>query len=623
MACSSCGAATRPGAKFCEECGTRLDAVCPTCGARLSPGKRFCGDCGARLDGAPGTEAKPPQAPAAARFGSEDDPRRVAPSGYTPQHLAERILKDRAALQGERKQVTVLFADVTGFTSMAEALDPEEVHALMNRAFELMLAAVHRYEGTVNQFLGDGLMALFGAPVAHEDHARRAALAALGMQRALGTYREELRARRGVDFRMRMGLNTGLVVVAAIGDNLRMDYTAVGDTTNVAARMQQMAEPGQVVLADATRRLVEPYFHLTSVGTVTLKNRAEPVAAWALGEPRSVAETRPLTPLLGRREALGALERAWNAARAGRGQVIYLVGEAGIGKSRLRLELRRQVGAAATWLEGRCLSFAQSTAMLPISDLLRHGFGVNEADSESAIIEKVTRGLRRLGEPPADLAPYLRYALSVDPGEPAIATMDPAERRARMFRAINQLTRRSSQSRPVVLVVEDLQWIDSASEDYLAELINGIAGEAILLMLTWRPSYRARFSEHTYITRLVLEPLDEDDAHQLVRATLGIDDRPDELATVIARKAEGNPFFLEEIGRALVESGAVRAEDGRLALVRPASAIMVPDRVQDIIAARIDRLGEEQKRTVQIASVIGREFALRLLRRVAEATDRV
>ncbi|MBI2528976.1 MAG: AAA family ATPase [Candidatus Rokubacteria bacterium] len=623
MACSACGAATRPGAKFCEECGARLDTVCPACGARLSPGKKFCGDCGARLAGGVGAAADPPPAPRDAGLGSEDDRRRAAPSGYTPQHLAERILKDRTALQGERKQVTVLFADVSGFTSLAERLDPEEVHTLMNRAFELMLASVHRYEGTVNQFLGDGLMALFGAPVAHEDHARRAALAALGMQRALGAYREELKGRRGVDFRVRLGLNTGLVVVAAIGDNLRMDYTAVGDTTNVAARMQQMAEPGQVVLADTTRRLIEPYFHLTSLGTVVLKNRAEPVAAWALGEPRSVAESRPLTPLLGRREALGTLARAWSAARAGRGQVVSLVGEAGIGKSRLLLELRRQAGGAATWLEGRCLSFGQSTAMLPIADCLRQGFAVSEADSESAIIEKVTRGLKALGEPPGELAPYLRYALSVDPGDPAIAAMDPVERRARIFRAISQLTRRSSQRRPVVLVVEDLQWIDSASEDYLAELINGIAGEAILLVLTWRPSYRPRFPEHTYITRLVLEPLEDADAHRLVRATLGIGDLPDELAAIIARKAEGNPFFLEEIGRALVESGAVHPEGGRLTLACPASAIVVPDRVQDLIAARIDRLGEEQKRTVQIASVIGREFALRLLRRVAEATDRV
>src|SRR5712691_5387614 len=267
MACSACGVIARPGAKFCHECGARLEWVCPGCGVPVAPDQRFCAECGAPLPGAATSE--PP-----ARFAS--------PRGYTPAHLAERILKERTALEGERKQVTVLFADVSGFTSLAETLDPEAVHGLMSRAFELMLAEIHRYEGTVNQFLGDGLMALFGAPVAHEDHARRAGLATLGMQAVLAGYRDELSRARGIDFRVRMGLNTGLVVVGAIGDNLRMDYTAVGDTTNVAARMQQIAQPGQVVVADATRRLIEPWFELDALGAVAVKNRAELVTAWSL-----------------------------------------------------------------------------------------------------------------------------------------------------------------------------------------------------------------------------------------------------------------------------------------------------------------------------------------------------
>jgi class 3 adenylate cyclase/tetratricopeptide (TPR) repeat protein len=611
VTCASCGASSRANARFCEECGARLEATCPSCGARLAPGKKFCGDCGAPL-GAPPPPAGPPE-----------DARFAAPSGYTPPHLAERILRDRAALQGERKQVTVLFADVSGFTSLAEALDPEEVHALMNRAFELMLAAVHRYEGTVNQFLGDGLMALFGAPVALEDHARRAALAALAMQDALEAYREDLRRRRRIDFRVRMGLNTGLVVVAAIGDNLRMDYTAVGDTTNVAARMQQMAEPGQVVVADATRQLVEPYFHLQSLGPAHLKNRAEAVPAWMLGRPRPTPEARPLTPLLGRAGPLGALERAWAAARDGRGQAVYVVGEPGIGKSRLLLELRHRIGREATWLEGQCLSFGQATAFLPIADALRQGFGITEADTESAIVEKVTRSLAAHGERAAGIAPYIRYALSVDPGDGGVAAMDPTERRARMFRALHQLIRLSSLRRPVVLVVEDLHWIDSASEDYLAAQSDELAGLPLLLVLTWRPSYRPRFPEHTYVSRAVLEPLGEADGLRLVGAALRSEALPPELSALIARKAEGNPFFLEELARAFLDTGAVRREGERLVLARPLSAIEVPRRVQDVIAARIDRLGDDQKRTVQVASVIGREFGLRLLRRVAEATDRL
>ena len=253
--------------KYCEECGATLDVVCPACGASVPTGKKFCGACGAAL-AAPVPLASPA---ATARFES--------PRAYTPAHLAERILKDRAALSGERKQVTVLFADVSGFTSISERLDPEEVHALINRAFEVMLAEIHRYEGTVNQFLGDGLMALFGAPIAHEDHAQRAAHAALAMQQALSRDRDELERTRGIAFRVRMGLNTGLVVVGAIGDNLRMDYTAVGDTTNTAARMQQLAEPGTIVVAEAARKLIAPYFETRALGAVPVKGKSQPVAA--------------------------------------------------------------------------------------------------------------------------------------------------------------------------------------------------------------------------------------------------------------------------------------------------------------------------------------------------------
>jgi class 3 adenylate cyclase/tetratricopeptide (TPR) repeat protein len=702
MVCPSCGAPSRPGVKFCEECGARLEIICPSCGAHVPPDKKFCGECGARLaplavsdsglasrpasESAAGParlEAAPPGAarletpaaaarletprgaaelapppdtaalatppgaagpatpgaggpatpPGAARPAIPPHPARqqtitaddrfATPSGYTPAHLAERILKDRAALRGERKQVTVLFADVSGFTAISERLDPEEVHDLMNQAFERMLAEIHRYEGTVNQFLGDGLMALFGAPVAHEDHARRAALAALGMQRMLGAYRDSLQRTRDIDFRVRIGLNTGLVVVGAIGDNLRMDYTAVGDTTNVAARMQQVAEPGQIVLAEPTRRLIADHFELRSLGSITLKNRAEPMAAWALVAAKRSEAQRPLGPMLGRDDALAVLTHAFAAVRSGRGQVVYVLGDAGLGKSRLLLELRRQVTGEATWLEGRCLSFGQGTAFLPLVGALRQHFDIDDADGDGDVVAKIERGLQPLGARAAESAPYVRYLLSADPGDVAVMKMDPTERRGRIFQALQRLVLLVGRERPVVLAIEDLHWVDGASEAYLKALIDGIAGARVLLVLTYRPTYTAPFGEHTYVSRLVLEPLDDPDARRLVQATLGVDELPEELIRVVARKAEGNPFFLEELGRALVETGAMRKSNGHVTLVRPASTIVVPDRVQDVIAARIDRLADEQKQTVQVASVIGREFALRLLQRVADATERL
>src|SRR2546425_4195271 len=318
MRCPGVRPESRPGVRFCEECGATLDVVCPACGAGVPTGKKFCGACGAPL------AAAAPPAPAVA------SPRFESPRAYTPAHLAARILKDRTALSGERKQVTVFFADVSGFTSLSEKLDPEDVHALINRAFELMLAAIHHYEGTVNQFLGDGLMALFGAPIAHEDHAQRAAHAGLAIQQALARYRDELQGTRGIDFRLRMGLNTGLVVVGAIGDNLRMDYTAVGDTTNTAARMQQLAEPGRIVVAEATLRLIGPYFETRALGAIPLKGKSQPVAAYELVRAREgvtrleARAAHGLSPLVGRDDALATLERAWAQARSGRGQARFV-----------------------------------------------------------------------------------------------------------------------------------------------------------------------------------------------------------------------------------------------------------------------------------------------------------
>src|SRR5436853_1222797 len=617
MRCPACRTENRPGVRFCEECGATLDVVCPACGANVPTGKKFCGACGAQL----AAPLPPASASATARFES--------PRAYTPAHLAARILKDRAALSGERKQVSVLFADVSGFTSISERLDPEEVHALINRAFELMLAEIHRYEGTVNQFLGDGLMALFGAPIAHEDHAQRAAHAALAMQQTLSRYRDELQATRAIDFRVRLGLNTGLVVVGAIGDNLRMDYTAVGDTTNTAARMQQLAEPGAIVVAEASQKLIAPYFATRALGAVPVKGKSQPVAAYELlkaleGVTRLDARAaRGLSPFVGRDDALETLARAWAQVRGGRGQAVFILGDAGIGKSRLLFEFRRRIGDTVTWIEGDCISFGQSIPFLPIVQMLKRNFGIEDHDSEERIVARVHHGVAFLGEEAASVEALLRYLLAVDPGDPAVAALDPVQRRARVVTAIHRLTATGSRRRPVVLVVEDAHWIDGASEDFLKSLTENLPGMAVLLIVTYRPVYAQPFGDRTYYWRIGLQPVDEGAATHIVRATLGVAELPRELAVTIAGKAEGNPFFLEEIGRTLAETGAVRTENGRLILAQAVSAISVPDTVQDVIAARLDRLAEPQTRTVQTASVVGREFGLALLRRVSDLQDQL
>ena len=606
--CSRCQAENPSGTRFCGQCGASLAAVCPSCGTSSSPDNKFCGQCGTPLD-------KPAQ------------PRFAAPESYTPKHLAEKILTSKSALEGERKQVTVLFVDVSGFTSLSERLDPEEVHRLMRRAFDLMLAEVHRYEGTVNQFLGDGIMALFGAPIAHEDHAQRAVHAALGIARALGDYQREL-APRGITFRARQGLNTGLVVVGSIGGDLRMDYTAIGDTTNVAARLQQAAEPGRVTISDATHRLVQGYFDTRSIGAMHLKNRDEPVVAWevlAAREARTRLELetmRGLTPFVGRERELGLLLDAFASARAGKGQVVFVVGEPGIGKSRLLLELRERVGENLTWQEGHCLSFGRAMAFHPLVDLVRRRFAIEESDGDAAIAGKIEHGLRDIGEDLLAVSPYLRALLSVDPGDAEVRGMSPAQRRGETLEGMRRLLVRAAEQRPQVLVVEDLHWIDLASEQFLVSLVDSVPTLRVLLVFTYRPGYTNPFGERSYFTRVVPGTLSAEDSARMAAAVLDAGALPDELRRVIDDKAEGNPFYVEELVKSLEEDGTLRRVGGRLVLSRAGATLAVPGSIHDVIAARIDRLAEPPKRALQVAAVVGREFTRRLVDRLAEVRER-
>ena len=551
-----------------------------------------------------------------------------APLSYTPRHLAEKILTSRAALAGERKQVTVLFCDLANNTALAERLGPEAMHTLLNQFFELALGEVHRYEGTINQFLGDGFMALFGAPIAHEDHARRAVLAAVGLRQRLHAGPTPLGQQYGVEVAVRLGLNTGLVIVGAIGDNLRMDYTAIGDTTNVAARLQQVAGPDRIVLSEATHRLMAGYCTTQPLGELSLKGKAEPVRAWevvAVQETRTRLEVeaeRGLTPFVGRGRELQLLTDCFAQAQAGHGQVVFLVGEAGLGKSRLLLELRQHLGTAATWLEGHAVSFGRSMAFHPMIDLLRRNFRLEEGDAEGTIIEKMAQGVLRLGEDLRPLLPYLRSLLAVDPGEAAVRTMDPQLRRAETFDALRRLLLRAAEVRPQVVVFEDLHWMDQATEAFLTFTMDSIPTGRVLCLLTYRPGYVHPFGDRTYYTRLALPTLSTADTVQMARAMLATEHLPEALQKLIIQKAEGNPFFVEEVVKSLRETGAIRREGDHYVLSRPLDETVVPGTIQDVLMARIDRLEEAPKKTLQLAAVIGREFTRRLLDRLADIQER-
>ena len=618
MICPACRHDNPERAKFCLECGQRFAAVCPACGTELPPAAKFCLECGHRLGA---VETAPAASPTVPPPGPDFQARLAS---YTPRHLAEKILTSRSALEGERRQVTVLFSDVAGFTPLAEKLDPEDVHRIMDRCFEIITAEVHRFEGTINQYTGDGVMVLFGAPIAHEDGPRRAAHAALGIQRAIRDYGKELKAQGGSELQMRIGINTGPVVVGRIGDDLRMDYTAVGDTTNLAARMQHIARPGSVVVTEATHRVISSFFETLDLSEMSIKGHA-PVRAWEVLRPRlrrsrfDASVERGLTPLVGRVHEVATLIERFTEVKAGRGQVVFISGDAGIGKSRLLLEVRRKLaeaGEAVTWLEGQCISFGQSIPFLPLLDQLRENFSIEEFDGEPEIIAKVEHGMRRMGQLEAYI-PYVRYLLSVDPGDPAVAAMDAPARRKAVLDAVRALALRGASIRPIVFVFEDMHWIDASTEEYLDALMGSVAGAPIMVVMTYRVGYTPPFGSRSFYTTLALHTLSEAEALDMAGLVLGTDQFPVELKAALLDKAEGVPLFVEEVAKTLLDLGVLRRENGGLRMVKGMGEVSVPDTIQGIIMARLDRLGDDGKRTVQLASVIGRQFLQRLLERIA------
>ncbi|HEU4371597.1 MAG TPA: adenylate/guanylate cyclase domain-containing protein [Methylomirabilota bacterium] len=610
MKCPRCRHENEAGAKFCEECAAPLARACTKCGRQLSPTAKFCPEC-AHPTGLPTTPLP------AQRFGS--------PEAYTPKHLAERILASKSSVEGERKLVTVLFCDIVESTALAARLGAEAMHELLDRALRLMAEAVHRYEGTVNQFLGDGLMALFGAPVALEDHALRAVEAALAIQETIGGLSEELRRTQEVEMRLRLGLNTGLVVVGRIGDDLRMDYTAVGETTNLAARMQARAEPGSILVTEATHRIVVGHVRSEAGGRVDVKGLTEPVVTHRIvGRRRrtrlEVSAERGLSALVGRERELAVLRERFDRAREGRGQAVGIVGEPGVGKSRLLYEFHRTlVGERVTFLAGHCLAYGRSTPYLPLLEILRANFQVEEGDNPLQTDEKLRRGLRALDRGLEGILPHLRELLLHGPEE-ALKALDAKAKRQQTFEAIRTLTVAGSERAPIVLVVEDLHWIDHTSEAYLKFLVESLGGLRVLLVTTHRPGHAVGWADKTYYTQLPLDLLDPVGTETLMGGLLGVRQLPDGLVRLVHEKAEGNPLFVEEITHAMLERGALVQERGGL---RWAGAVAVefPETAQDIIRARIDRLDEPVKRTAQVAAVIGREFGQRLLSEVVETAS--
>jgi class 3 adenylate cyclase len=534
----------------------------------------------------------------------------------------------RAAVQGERKQITVLFVDIRNSMALAEQVGAEEWHRVLDRFFRILNEGVYRFEGTVNQYTGDGIMALFGAPLAQEDHAQRACHAALHLRDRLRAFGDDLGRTHGLEFAVRMGLNSGEVVVGSIGDAQRMDYTAQGHTVGLAQRVEQLAAPNTACVAQATAALVADYFDLRDLGTFPLKGVSEPVrvyelAGWRAGHTRiDVVQARSTVRFVGRRAELARLHEMLDDALAGHGQVVGVVGEPGIGKTRLCLELARHARArGATLARAHCPPHATSLALLPILELVRSLFGIDAGDAPDATRRKIQRALRALSRRFADALPLVWDLLEVpDPARPLLLLDE--QRRTQRAAFLRRLIQAQSAAGPLVLFIDDVHCIDPEGEALLGEVVEALGWTRTLLLVNFRPGYRAGWMTASYYRELTLAPLLDDEVDRLLCGLVGDDASTVDLRRLIGERTGGNPFFAEEVVQSLVDHGALAAEPAsaqrgrrrararpRWRLTRPITDLAIPASVQALLAARLDRLPEPDKLVLQAAAVIGRDFS--------------
>ncbi len=609
MNCLRCGHEHRLGAKFCEECGTPLARRCGKCGVELSASAKFCSECG---------QSTGITAPAS-------DLRRNSPESYIPKHLAERIVTSRAALEGERKHVTVLFADLKGSMELLADRDPEQARQILDPVLAVMMDAVHRYEGTVNQVMGDGIMALFGAPVAHEDHAVRAAYAALTMLSGIARVNEELRRDHGVEAQVRVGLNSGEVVVRSIGNDLHMDYSAIGHTTHLAARMEQLAAPGTIRLTQETARLAEGFVEVRSLGPVPVKGLVSPVEIFELVRAvpsrgrLQAAAARGLTPFVGRHSEMSVLDQALEQALGADGQIVALVGEAGVGKSRLFREFTRS-SRTGGWqlIESSSVSYGKATAWGPLIELLRRYLEIEDADDARRILEKLAGRLLTLDEDLRRAVIPLAALLGIPVSDSGWQKLEPRERRQQTLDGLKLVLLRETHVAPVILVFEDLHWIDSETQAFLDGLVSSVATARMVLLVNYRPEYAHGWTNLRHYAQLRLAPLGPEVADSLLELLLGSDASVAPLKRLLISRTEGNPFFLEESVRGLVEGGHLVGERGAYRLARPLETIAVPATVRAVLDARIDRLRAGDKRLLQCAAVIGKDVPFPVLEAIAD-----
>jgi predicted ATPase/class 3 adenylate cyclase len=631
MICSHCHSECAQDAVFCDECGAPLDAICPYCHESNRPSAKFCKKCGERLEAEPASISETTSEPA---FGKT----------VVPKHLAEKILASRRFIEGERKQVTVLFADIRGSTSLIEKLDPEEVRKHFDPILHVMMDAVHRYEGTVNQVLGDGIMALFGAPLAHEDHAVRACYAALAMQDGMRRYADKLTAKHDA-LKIGIGINSGEVVVRSITNDLNIDYAALGHTTHLAARMEELAGGGSIMLTADTLREVEGFVEVHPLGALQVKGFSssvevfELVGATGARNRLQAAAARGLSTFVGRRAEIDAFQRFTAQADSGRGQVLALVGEAGMGKSRLVREFIQQY-LPSGWkvMEASSVSYGKATPFFPVTEMLRNYFQISIGEESPSIQAKIVAQMLDLDGGLCDATPPILALMDVMPqvetrnlddgrrhldGHPRVVeaiavfnSLEPQAKRSQIFQALRHLLLRESERQPLLVVFEDLHWIDSETQSFLDVLVECLPLAQIYLLVNYRPGYTHTWASKDYYDRVRVDPLSSAGANELVESLLGNHEDLTSLKELLIKRTEGNPFFVEEIVRSLAETGVLIGTRGAYRAGATVESIRIPSTVRTVLADRVDRLPSVEKQLLQTAAVIGVIVPFNLLRTV-------
>lgn len=615
MRCQRCQFDNRDGIQFCEECGAKFERSCPACKANIPTGRKFCGECGHTLSTSSDTPI----------MELSFDEKLDKIQKYLPKGLIEKILTKRDRIEGERKQVTVMFCDLEGFTQLTEKLGPENAYRIMDKVYEILIHKVHDYDGTVNEMTGDGIMALFGAPIALEDAPQRAIRASLSIHREMAKLSRKLIHKKDYtpNLRMRIGIHTGLVVVGALGNDLRVEFKAVGDTVNLASRIETISDPGTTYVSEDTFKLTEGIFRFESLGQRKVKGKEDAVMIYQVIAPSSqrtrfdVCAERGLTPFIGRRRELEILLDCFERVRLGQGQTVSIISEAGLGKSRLLYEFRKKVtNEDVTFLEGKCLSYSSGMAYHPIIDVLKAYFDIFENEEDYRIKKKVRKALRNLDLEEKAILPYLLELLSVKASGVDDNILSPEGMKERILEALKQIVIIGSEIRPLILAFEDLHWIDQSSKDVLSYLIDNISGSKIFLIFTYRLEFVPKWRTRSYHTQVSLNRLSNRESISMAFYILGAKFLGKSLKNFILDKTEGIPLFIEEFVKSLQNIKVIQIEKNKHILSKSLHDMTVPSTIQDVIMARIDALPLGVKELLQIGSVIEREFSHVLIKQV-------